>query len=87
MSLHTASSLTTGVPLKVDGSVVEDSCWLQPVNNVQHLNTSLKGINLALLWGNMWLHLFMNSACVHRWVIGHTKAKSKMLDPEAFKYS
>lgn len=48
-----ASSLTRGVLLGIDGNVVEDVCWLWPVNNAQHINIAelnaiLKGINLAL---------------------------------------
>lgn len=56
-----ANSLGTCVSLEIDGSVIEDECWIWPVNDPQHINlakldTILKGINLALQWSSTGLH-------------------------------
>ena len=50
-----ASSVTTGVALEMNGTVLEDACWLRPINDAQHINlaeldAALKGISLALQW-------------------------------------
>ena len=68
-----ASSVATGVELERNGMVIEDACWLRPINNAQHinlaeLNAALKGINLALKWEATVLHLVTDSVCVHRWI-------------------
>ena len=54
-------------------TVIEDACWLCPINNAQHINlaeldAALKGINLALQWEATVLNLVTDSACVHRWL-------------------
>ena len=66
-----ASSLATGVSLVYDGAVVEDACWLHPEKDSQHINLAeldaiIKGINLAILWKTTILHLFTDSAYVHK---------------------
>ena len=66
-----ASSVATGVALETDGKVIEDACWLRPINDAQHINlaeldAALKGINLALQWEATVLHLVTDSTCVHR---------------------
>ena len=48
-----ASSLVIVVLLEKNGAVIEDVCWLQPMNDVSHinleeLNAVLKGINQVL---------------------------------------
>ena len=46
-----ASSVATGVALEMNETVIEDACWLCPINNhinLAELDTALKGINLAL---------------------------------------
>ena len=86
------SSLATGVSLVYDGAVVEDACWLHPEKDSQHINlveldAIIKGINLAILWKMTILHLFTDSACVHKWISDtltskarvRTKATSEML--------
>lgn len=65
-----ASSVATGVLLKVNGSIVEDACWLHPSKDAKHINlaeldAAIKGINLALQWRASVLHLVMDLACVH----------------------
>ena len=47
------SSVATGVVLETNGMVIEDACWLRPINDAQHINlaeldAALKGTNLAL---------------------------------------
>ena len=87
-----ASSLATGVSLERDGTVVEDACWMRPEKDPQHINLAeldaiIKGVNLAILWEATTLHLFTDSACVHKWVTDtltgrarvRTKAASEML--------
>ena len=65
------SSVATGVALETNEMVIEDACWLCPINDAQHINlaeldVALKGINLALQWEGTVLHLVTDSACVHR---------------------
>ena len=87
-----ASSLATGMLLVYDGTLVEDACWLRPAKDPQHINLTeldaiIKGINLAILWKTTTLHLFNDSACVHKWISDtltskarvQTKAASEML--------
>ena len=87
-----ASSFATGVSLVYDGAVVEDACWLRPEKDSQHINLAelgaiIKGINLAILWKTTTMHLFTDSACVHKWISDtltgkarvRTKAASEML--------
>ena len=68
-----ASSVAIGVALEMNGTVIEDACWLRPINDTQHINlaeldAALKRINLALQWEATVLHLVTDSACVHRWI-------------------
>ena len=87
-----ASSLAIGVLLEKNGAVIEDACWLRPMNDTMHINLAeldmvLKGINLALQWGVKILHVQTDSLCVYHWVSDtlsgkarvQTKAASKML--------
>ena len=87
-----ANSLATGVSLVYDGAVVEDVCWLHSEKDSQHINLTeldaiIKGINLAILWKTTTVHLFTDSACVHKWISDtltgkarvRTKAASKVL--------
>ena len=87
-----ASSLAIGVLLQSCGTVLEDACWLRPVNDAQHINLAeldaiLKGINLALQWRAKRLHLQTDSLCAYHWVSDtlsgkarvRTKAASEML--------
>ena len=78
-----ASSLATGVSLVYDGAVVEDARWLQPEKNSQHINLMeldaiIKGINLAILWKTTTLHLFTDSACVHKWITDTLTGKARV---------
>ena len=57
-----ASSLVIGVALERHKTVLEDTCWLRPENDAQHINlaeldTVLKGINFALQWQCKVLHV------------------------------
>ena len=45
-----ASSVAAGVALEMNGTVIEDACWLHPTNDAQHINlaeldAALKGAN------------------------------------------
>ena len=33
-----ASSVATGVALETNSTVIEDTCWLRPINDAQHIN-------------------------------------------------
>ena len=85
-------ALAFGMSLVYDGAVVEDSCWLHPEKDSKHinfteLNAIIKGINLAIPWKMTTVHLFTDSAYVHKWISDtltgkarvRTKATSKML--------
>lgn len=90
--LVNASLLATAVLREVDGSTVEDACWLRPVNNAHCINfmefdAIVKSVNLELQWKVTVLHLVTDSSCVHCWVMDtlmgkaiiHTKAVRKMI--------
>ena len=81
-----ASSLAIGVLLEKNGAVIEDACWLRPMNDAAHINLAeldvvLKGINLVLQWGIKILHVWTDSLCGYVWVSDRvqTKAASEML--------
>ena len=79
-----ASSFATGVLLVYDGAVVEDACWLRPAKDSQHINITelyaiIKGINLAILWKTTTLHLFTDSARVHKWILDTLTGKARLL--------
>lgn len=63
-----ASSVATGVLLKVNRSIVEDACWLHPSEDAKHinlaeLNAAIKGINFnGGRWCYIWLQIW--HACV-----------------------
>ena len=84
--------MATGVVLGVNESIVEDACWLRPINDARYISLAeldavIEGDNLALQWQARVLHVVTNSACVHRWVSDtltekahvNTKVASKML--------
>ena len=78
-----ASSLATGMLLVYDGTVVEDACWLRPAKDSQHINLTefgaiIKGINLAILWKTTTLHLFTDSASVHKWISDTLTGKARV---------
>ena len=58
-----------------------------PTYNLAELDAIIKGINLAILWKTTTLHLFTDSAFVHKWILDtltgkarvRTKAASEML--------
>ena len=50
-----ASSVATKMAVGVNGSIVEEACWLRPINDPRHINLAeldavIKGVNLALQW-------------------------------------
>ena len=89
-----ASSIATGVVIETpDGGVMEDACWLRPVDaaathiNMAELDAAIRGLNLAVAWGVKDVDLRTDSATVHRWIDDaisgrarlRTKAQSEML--------
>ena len=65
-----ARSLTIGVALERHETVLEDTCWLRPENDTQHINlveldTVLKGVNFILQWKSKVLHVKTDSVCVY----------------------
>ena len=87
-----ASSLATGVLVEYNGAIIEDTSWLRPVHADKHINLAeldavLRGVNLALHWRASAIHLWMDSALMHRWISDtlsgkarvRTKAVSEML--------
>ena len=69
-----ASSLAIRVALERHETVLGNACWLRPENDTQHINiveldAVLKGVNLALQWQSMVLHIKTDSVCVYHWVL------------------
>ena len=57
--------------------------WLHPEKDSQHINLAefdaiIKGINLAILWKSTTLHLFTDSACVHKWISDTLTSKARV---------
>ena len=73
----------TRVSLEHDGAAIEDLSWLQKVKDVPHIKLAkfdavLKGISIAFIWKSTMLHLFTNSACVHKWITGTLTRKARV---------
>ena len=92
LAYGSTQALSIPVCCLYNGTVVEDACWLHPEKDSQHINLAeldaiIKGINLAIFWKMTTLHLFTDSACVHKWISDtltgkgriRTKAASEML--------
>ena len=78
-----ACSLAIGVSLEKNGALIEDACWLQPMNDATHINLAeldvvLKGINLALQWGVKVLHVWTDSLCMYHWVSDTLSGKARV---------
>ena len=43
-----ASSLVMGVVLENHGAIVEDACWLRPINDAQHINLAELDVTYTL---------------------------------------
>ena len=68
-----ASSLAISILLEEDGIILEDACWLRPVNNTAHINLAeldavLKVVNQALQRKAKRLHLRTDSLCMYYWI-------------------
>lgn len=74
------------------GFLLEDTCWLRPVNDAAHINLAelvavLNGVDLALQWLANRMHLRSDLLCVYLWISDTltgkvriwAKAKSEML--------
>ena len=78
-----ASSLAIRVLLEKNGAVIEDACWVQPMNDAVHINLAeldvvLKGNNLALQRGIKILHVRTNSLCIYHWVSDTGSGKARV---------
>ena len=87
-----ASFLAIRVLWEKNRAVIEDTCWLRPMNDAAYislaeLDSVLNGINLALQWGVKKMHMRTDSLCMYHWVSDtftckvrvRTKAASEML--------
>ena len=57
--------------------MVTTSKGLQHINPAE-LDAIIKGINLAILWKTTTLHLFTDSACVHKWISDILTGKARV---------
>ncbi|XP_043189310.1 uncharacterized protein LOC122363759 [Amphibalanus amphitrite] len=86
-----ASSLAIGAVLEMEGSIVEDACWLRknPEThvNLAELDSVVRGINLSLAWNLKKVTVVTDSKTVYHWLTDalsgrariKTKAASEML--------
>ena len=86
-----ASSLAIGAALEMNGSIVEDACWLRknPEThvNLAELDSVVRGINLSLAWNLKKVTVMTDSKAVYHWLTDalsgrariKTKAASEML--------
>jgi transposase InsO family protein len=70
-----ASSLALGALVEIDEDVVEDAAWLRPSDDTAHINRSeleavIKGLNLAIKWGQKMITVHTDSATVYHWLLG-----------------
>jgi hypothetical protein len=68
-----ASSLAIGTCLEIGGVVVEDACWLRKSNDNSHINLAelesiVRGLNLAILWGVKNIEIVNDSSTVCGWL-------------------
>ncbi|XP_043231549.1 uncharacterized protein LOC122386434 [Amphibalanus amphitrite] len=86
-----ASSLAIGAVLEMEGTIVEDACWLRknPEThvNLAELDSVVRGINLSLAWNLKKVTVVTDSKTVYHWLTDalsgrariKTKAASEML--------
>lgn len=68
-----ASSLATGVVVRIDQVVVEDACWLRKESESDHINLSeleavIKGVNMAIKWRLNSVDIMTDSRTVEGWL-------------------
>ncbi|XP_076045835.1 uncharacterized protein LOC143028080 [Oratosquilla oratoria] len=68
-----ASSIATGAVLEIGGVVVEDGTWQRKKDDYHHINVSeldaaIKGVNLALKWGQREIKIRTDSVTVAGWM-------------------
>lgn len=78
-----ASSLAIGALLEMNGSVIEDACWLRPLDDAAHINLAeldavIKGVNMALQWKVKELCLHTDSLCVYHWIVDTLTGKARV---------
>lgn len=64
-----ASSLALGVVIEIDHEIVEDAAWLRSKADTAHINrveldAVIKGLNLAIKWGNREIAIMCDSVTV-----------------------
>lgn len=57
----------------IDDEIIEDATWLRPRNDTAHINLSeldavMKGLNMALRWGNRKVVIKTDSSTVFKWL-------------------
>ena len=80
-----ASSLAIGAALEMNGSIVEDACWLRknPEThvNLAELDSVVRGINLSLAWNLKKVTVMTDSKAVYHWLTdalsGRARIKTK----------
>lgn len=69
-----------------NGVIIEDSCWLRPIKNTQHMNvaeldTVLRGVDIVPKSLAMVLHVKTDFLCMYHWLtdvlIGNSRLKRK----------
>lgn len=65
-----ANTLATAVIAKRNGAILDDTYWLQLMNDTQHINVvqidaALKGYNLALQWQAKVIHVKIDPSCAY----------------------
>ena len=77
-----ASSLALGAVVEIDGSVVEDACWLRKEDaghiNMAELDALVKGLNLVLAWKVKKVEIKTDSTAVHQWISDGLTGKSRL---------
>ena len=77
-----ASSLALGLFVEVDGSIIEDACWLRKDDtthiNMSELDAIIKGLNMGLNWKMNILHICTDSKAVFPRVTDALTGKSRL---------
>lgn len=77
-----ASSIALGAVLEIDGSVIEDGCWLR-LDDASHINmaeldAAIRGVNMALSWKITKFRLITDSRTVYHWMSNALSGRSKL---------
>lgn len=69
--------------LERHGDLLEDTHWIHPTNDDQHinlaeLNATLKSLNLSLQWQSKLVHIYTDSVCVQYLLTETLMSKSQV---------